>query len=224
MRLFSYTAFDKTPDLNATAHNGHYSKQCARFTVCDLHFSLGRPGWTADFVLISLRSGSGSMETPEFASMAALQRRAACHVRPGRSTRTSNDCVGCQLASASCRTVAWRLALFCSLGSDGHHSLCCECKLYMSSSAANAINPGRRQCYLQTVLPSLSILQDSPELQCGLDTKYQRLHIKLDDLDHANLLLHMEAAVDFIQAAIAAGGSVLVHCAAGISRSATVWC
>ena len=94
----------------------------------------------------------------------------------------------------------------------------------MSSSAANAINPARTQRYLQTVLPNLSILQDSPELQYGLDTKYQRLHIKLDDLDHANLLLHMEAAVDFVQAAITAGGNVLVHCAAGISRSATVRC
>lgn len=86
------------------------------------------------------------------------------------------------------------------------------------------LKPARTLCYLQTVLPNLSILQDSPALQCGLDTKYQRLHIKLDDLDHANLLLHMEAAVGFVQAAIAAGGNVLVHCAAGISRSATVLC
>lgn len=75
---------------------------------------------------------------------------------------------------------------------------------------------------VQTILPSLSVLQDLPELQRGLDTKYQRMHIKLDDLDHANLLLHMTAAVKYVQAAIAENGNVLVHCAAGISRSATV--
>ena len=48
------------------------------------------------------------------------------------------------------------------------------------------------------------------------------MHIRLDDVDHANLLLHMDGAVKYIQAATAAGGTVLVHCAAGISRSATV--
>ena len=72
------------------------------------------------------------------------------------------------------------------------------------------------------MLQNLRVLQDTPELQCGLDARYQRLHLPLDDVDHANLLLHLEGTIKYIQAAIGSGGNVLVHCAAGISRSAAV--
>lgn len=78
--------------------------------------------------------------------------------------------------------------------------------------------------YLQTILPSLSVLQESPEFQHTLDARFVRLHLKLDDAEHANLLSHLEGALHFIQAAVSDGGRVLVHCAAGISRSATASC
>lgn len=53
---------------------------------------------------------------------------------------------------------------------------------------------------------------------------YSRLHIALDDVSHANLLPHLPRAVRFIAQALQGGGRVMVHCAAGISRSATVGC
>ena len=53
---------------------------------------------------------------------------------------------------------------------------------------------------------------------------YRRLHIALDDVSHANLLPHLPKAVHFIARALEGGGRVMVHCAAGISRSATVGC
>ena len=71
------------------------------------------------------------------------------------------------------------------------------------------------------MLPSLNVLQESPEFQHTLNKRYTRLHVKLDDADYANLLLHLPSASAFIQSALYDGGKVLVHCAAGISRSAT---
>ena len=53
---------------------------------------------------------------------------------------------------------------------------------------------------------------------------YRRLHIALDDVSHANLLPHLPKAVQFIAQALQGGGRVMVHCAAGMSRSATVGC
>ncbi len=44
----------------------------------------------------------------------------------------------------------------------------------------------------------------------------------LSDVRLSNLLQHLPGTCDTIAAALAAGGKVLVHCFAGISRSATV--
>ena len=74
---------------------------------------------------------------------------------------------------------------------------------------------------LQTVLPNLSALHDSPDFSKVLASTYVRLHISLEDADHANLLPHLEEACSFVTHALHDGGYVLVHCAAGISRSAT---
>ena len=74
---------------------------------------------------------------------------------------------------------------------------------------------------MQTVLPNLSALHDSPDFSKLLASKYTRLHINLEDADHANLLLHLDGASSFITQALHGGSLVLVHCAAGISRSAT---
>ncbi|KAL5000722.1 protein-tyrosine phosphatase-like protein [Aspergillus recurvatus] len=51
---------------------------------------------------------------------------------------------------------------------------------------------------------------------------YQHHQIEVDDLDDENLLEHFPSAIKFIQSGLDAGGSVLVHCAMGKSRSATV--
>ncbi|KAL2809975.1 protein-tyrosine phosphatase-like protein [Aspergillus granulosus] len=51
---------------------------------------------------------------------------------------------------------------------------------------------------------------------------YQHHHIEVDDVDDENLLEHFPAAIEFIQSGLDAGGSVLVHCAMGKSRSATI--
>lgn len=74
---------------------------------------------------------------------------------------------------------------------------------------------------MQTVLPNLSALHDSPDFSKLLASKYIRLHISLEDADHANLLLHLDGASSFITQALCGGSRVLVHCAAGISRSTT---
>ena len=46
--------------------------------------------------------------------------------------------------------------------------------------------------------------------------------VKVADLPATDLLRHLPAAVDFIQGALGGGGTCLVHCMAGISRSTTV--
>ena len=46
--------------------------------------------------------------------------------------------------------------------------------------------------------------------------------IKVSDMPTTDLLRHLPAAVEFITAALSGGGTCLVHCMAGISRSTTV--
>ena len=60
-----------------------------------------------------------------------------------------------------------------------------------------------------------------------LATRVQRLSmthmlINMPDMEEANLLPHFERAVHFIKAALDQSGKVLVHCQAGVSRSASV--
>ncbi|KAL4873167.1 hypothetical protein BDV12DRAFT_160505 [Aspergillus spectabilis] len=66
----------------------------------------------------------------------------------------------------------------------------------------------------------LSVLRLQPTDDTG--SKYQHHQIEVDDLEDENLLEHFPAAIRFIQTGLDAGGSVLVHCAMGKSRSATV--
>ncbi|OGE50306.1 hypothetical protein PENARI_c017G11056 [Penicillium arizonense] len=51
---------------------------------------------------------------------------------------------------------------------------------------------------------------------------YEHYSIGVDDTDDDNLLEHFPAAIKFIQAGLDTGGGVLVHCAMGKSRSATI--
>lgn len=46
--------------------------------------------------------------------------------------------------------------------------------------------------------------------------------IQVEDVDYADLLIHLPTAVKFIDQALRSGGVVLVHCVQGISRSAAV--
>lgn len=48
------------------------------------------------------------------------------------------------------------------------------------------------------------------------------MRISVEDVDYADLLIHLPSACQFIDQALRNGGNVLVHCVQGISRSATV--
>ena len=54
--------------------------------------------------------------------------------------------------------------------------------------------------------------------------KYDRLLIQVEDHPRENILGHLSQCNDFLDRALAGGGNVLVHCAMGVSRSATVVC
>ena len=48
------------------------------------------------------------------------------------------------------------------------------------------------------------------------------MRIPVEDVDYADLLIHLPSACQFINQALQSGGVVFVHCDQGISRSATV--
>ena len=50
----------------------------------------------------------------------------------------------------------------------------------------------------------------------------RHMRIPVEDVDYADLLIHLPSAVRFIDQALRDGGVVLVHCVQGLSRSATV--
>ncbi|PYH95169.1 dual specificity phosphatase [Aspergillus ellipticus CBS 707.79] len=51
---------------------------------------------------------------------------------------------------------------------------------------------------------------------------FKQLCIEVDDIEDEDLLEHFPVAIKFIQSGLDAGGSVLVHCAMGKSRSAAI--
>jgi len=48
------------------------------------------------------------------------------------------------------------------------------------------------------------------------------MRIAIEDVDYADLLIHLPSACRFIDSALRSGGNVLVHCGQGLSRSAAV--
>ncbi|KAH9834696.1 dual specificity protein phosphatase 12, partial [Teratosphaeria destructans] len=68
----------------------------------------------------------------------------------------------------------------------------------------------------------LSVLR--PPLDPTLFDGFQHQLVEVDDVDDENLLEHFPACNRFIQHALETGGGVLVHCAMGKSRSATIAC
>lgn len=59
-------------------------------------------------------------------------------------------------------------------------------------------------------------------LDAKLFADFQHLQIEVDDDEDENLLEHFATTNEFIDKAVQAGGSVLIHCAMGKSRSATI--
>ncbi|KZO95405.1 DSPc-domain-containing protein [Calocera viscosa TUFC12733] len=64
----------------------------------------------------------------------------------------------------------------------------------------------------------ISALRWKPQVVAGVTY----LHVEVDDTPDADLLAHLPACVRFISDALAANQGVLVHCQAGVSRSATI--
>lgn len=56
----------------------------------------------------------------------------------------------------------------------------------------------------------------------SLPESVKKLYVRLVDTDSSDIAAHFDRAGQFIEDEISAGGRVLVHCAAGISRSSTL--
>ena len=66
------------------------------------------------------------------------------------------------------------------------------------------------------------VLSAAWELNPAFPGQYEYLHIKMSDKPTFDLNLHLDCALEFIQNALNNDGRVLVHCYAGISRSASI--
>lgn len=53
---------------------------------------------------------------------------------------------------------------------------------------------------------------------------FKHMQINIDDVEDENIIRHFPAIIEFMDEAIQSGTSVLVHCMAGVSRSATAVC
>jgi Dual specificity phosphatase, catalytic domain len=66
------------------------------------------------------------------------------------------------------------------------------------------------------------ILCSASELTPLFPGRFKYKHVIADDVPYFNLSKHFDAAADFIHEALRSNGTVLVHCAAGISRSVSL--
>ena len=76
---------------------------------------------------------------------------------------------------------------------------------------------------LERLVGIQSVINDMPELSTRVwKLSMKHLLIDMPDMVEANLLPHFQQAVSFISSAVGSNGKVLVHCQAGVSRSASV--
>ncbi|KAL6755208.1 protein-tyrosine phosphatase-like protein, partial [Haematococcus lacustris] len=66
------------------------------------------------------------------------------------------------------------------------------------------------------------VVQAAEELTPHFPDRFNYLRLPLADLEEQDLITHLPACIHFIEEALAAGGRVLLHCAAGVSRSAAL--
>lgn len=96
----------------------------------------------------------------------------------------------------------------------------CEVTSSLLLSAAPAVNPGLlREMGVTCVVNAASELPDTP-LPNDREVAYYKVDV--EDRPNADLLSHMDFVADMIEEVRCAGGKTLVHCVAGVSRSASL--
>ncbi|KAF8631613.1 hypothetical protein AX15_002359 [Amanita polypyramis BW_CC] len=91
-------------------------------------------------------------------------------------------------------------------------------KLYLGNISAARSTRSITEHHITHIL---SVCQDqipAEDAQSG----FNHMRIAVEDVDYADLLIHLPSACQFIDQAIKSGGVVLVHCHQGLSRSPAV--
>lgn len=96
-----------------------------------------------------------------------------------------------------------------------------EGRLYIGGVAAFYQEPDPlKEAGITHVVSALDFdINDAKQLR-----DYKRLLIQVDDTPDEDIVKHFPKTTDFIDEALAGGGKVFVHCAMGVSRSASVVC
>lgn len=89
-------------------------------------------------------------------------------------------------------------------------------ELYLGSiEAARSLNRTTNKICDNWVV--ISIMNDPPTIKCG-----KQYAVRIDDEPRENLLIWFDPLYKVISSSLAKGKKVLIHCMAGVSRSATV--
>mmetsp|Transcript_44183 Transcript_44183/g.32156 ORF Transcript_44183/g.32156 Transcript_44183/m.32156 type:complete len:125 (+) Transcript_44183:55-429(+) len=90
--------------------------------------------------------------------------------------------------------------------------------LYMSDvSGAGSLEELQKRNITHIVTVSANLTPKFPDF-------FEYLVVPIDDRDSEDAKVHFKKAIDFIDKALADEGAVLIHCAAGISRSGCITC
>ena len=105
----------------------------------------------------------------------------------------------------------------------------CAHNVFDDCDHGSRIYLGPKQCCGTAVLPALRLAQVTGIVNCTLDVpcahevegiEYCRVPVR--DHEAANINLFFDGATAFIHRHLTRGGSVVVHCQMGVSRSATI--
>ena len=66
------------------------------------------------------------------------------------------------------------------------------------------------------------ILMVGYDLEAKFPKQITYTHLEMDDKEGVNIQVYFDTACDFIDEAINSGGKILIHCHAGVSRSASI--